>query len=101
MPTQPIAARTSVLCMAAWIAAVAAAATVNTNTICGQYSRKACCNEAIEISLIFVLEYFFFLAQPRSNRGDRSSVGRVPDCDSGCRGFESHRSPQILSGFAN
>lgn len=26
--------------------------------------------------------------------GDRSSVGRVPDCDSGCRGFEPHRSPQ-------
>ena len=25
--------------------------------------------------------------------GDRSSVGRVPDCDSGRRGFESHRSP--------
>ena len=26
--------------------------------------------------------------------GGRSSVGRVPDCDSGCRGFEPHRSPQ-------
>ncbi len=26
--------------------------------------------------------------------GERSSVGRVPDCGSGCRGFESHRSPQ-------
>ncbi len=25
--------------------------------------------------------------------GGRSSVGRAPDCDSGCRGFESHRSP--------
>jgi hypothetical protein len=28
------------------------------------------------------------------NYGGRSSVGRVPDCDSGCRGFEPHRSPQ-------
>ena len=27
--------------------------------------------------------------------GERSSVGRAPDCDSGCRGFESHRSPQL------
>src|SRR3546814_3037503 len=30
------------------------------------------------------------------NDGDRSSVGRVPDCDSGCRGFETPRSPQAL-----
>lgn len=27
--------------------------------------------------------------------GERSSVGRAPDCDSGRRGFESHRSPQF------
>ena len=27
--------------------------------------------------------------------GGRSSVGRVPDCDSGCRGFEPRRSPQF------
>jgi hypothetical protein len=26
--------------------------------------------------------------------GGCSSVGRVPDCDSGCRGFEPHQSPQ-------
>ena len=25
--------------------------------------------------------------------GERSSVGRAPDCGSGCRGFEPHRSP--------
>src|SRR6185369_4174739 len=25
--------------------------------------------------------------------GGCSSVGRVPDCDSGCRGFESHQPP--------
>ena len=32
----------------------------------------------------------------RQERGDgaNSSVGRVPDCDSGCRGFESHFAPQ-------
>lgn len=30
--------------------------------------------------------------------GGRSSAGRAPDCDSGCRGFEPHRSPQ-LSGL--
>ncbi len=29
--------------------------------------------------------------------GGRSSVGRVPDCDSGCRGFESHRPPHPYS----
>jgi hypothetical protein len=28
--------------------------------------------------------------------GGCSSVGRVPDCDSGCRGFESHQPPQYL-----
>ena len=27
--------------------------------------------------------------------GGRSSVGRAPDCDSGCRGFESRRSPHF------
>ena len=29
------------------------------------------------------------------SRGERSSVGRAPDCDSGRRGFESHRSPHF------
>ena len=29
--------------------------------------------------------------------GGNSSVGRVPDCDSGCRGFESHFPPQNKS----
>ena len=29
--------------------------------------------------------------------GGRSSVGRAPDCDSGCRGFKSHRPPHLLS----
>ena len=29
--------------------------------------------------------------------GDRSSVGRAPDCGSGRRGFESHRSPQTCN----
>jgi hypothetical protein len=37
--------------------------------------------------------------------GGRSSVGRAPGCDPGCRGFESHRSPQsklmIWSRIAN
>ena len=28
--------------------------------------------------------------------GGRSSVGRAPGCDPGCRGFESHRSPHIF-----
>ena len=27
--------------------------------------------------------------------GERSSVGRAPDCGSGCRGFEPHRSPHL------
>jgi hypothetical protein len=34
-------------------------------------------------------------AEKQQFSGDRSSVGRVPDCDSGRRGFESHRSPQL------
>ena len=29
--------------------------------------------------------------------GGCSSVGRVPDCDSGCRGFESHQPPHRIS----
>lgn len=33
--------------------------------------------------------------------GGRSSVGRVPDCDSGCRGFEPHRSPQKILARPN
>lgn len=31
--------------------------------------------------------------------GGRSSVGRAPGCDPGCRGFEPHRSPQFLLSF--
>ena len=27
--------------------------------------------------------------------GECSSVGRAPDCGSGCRGFESHHSPHV------
>ncbi len=30
--------------------------------------------------------------------GGRSSVGRAPDCDSGCRGFEPHRPPHFFAG---
>ena len=33
-----------------------------------------------------------YLCRPN---GDRSSVGRAPDCGSGCRGFESRRSPHL------
>ena len=33
--------------------------------------------------------------------GGRSSVGRAPDCGSGCRGFESHLPPHLKSGTAN
>ncbi len=31
--------------------------------------------------------------------GERSSVGRAPDCGSGCRGFEPHRSPHNIMIF--
>ena len=31
--------------------------------------------------------------------GGNSSVGRVPDCDSGCRGFESHLPPQVTKAL--
>jgi hypothetical protein len=30
------------------------------------------------------------------SNGERSSVGRAPDCDSGGRGFESRRSPHLI-----
>ena len=30
--------------------------------------------------------------------GERSSVGRAPDCDSGGRGFDPHRSPHPRVG---
>ena len=30
------------------------------------------------------------------NIGGCSSVGRAPDCGSGCRGFDPHHSPQIM-----
>ena len=32
------------------------------------------------------------------DNGGRSSAGRVPGCDPGCRGFESHRPPHQSSG---
>ncbi len=35
----------------------------------------------------------------RSNFGECSSVGRAPDCGSGCRGFESHHSPHKFVGI--
>lgn len=41
------------------------------------------------------------LVSAQEKCGGCSSVGRVPDCDSGCRGFESHQPPhriQMKSG---
>ena len=32
----------------------------------------------------------------KNHYSERSAVGRVLDCDSGCRGFEPHRSPQSI-----
>ena len=32
---------------------------------------------------------------------DVAQLVRVPDCDSGCRGFESHHPPHFLKGMAN
>ena len=42
-----------------------------------------------------------FRDEPARERQKVSMVGvaqlvRVPDCDSGCRGFESHRPPQFV-----
>ena len=31
--------------------------------------------------------------------GGRSSDGRAPDCDSGCRGFDPRRSPQLFMEY--
>ena len=38
------------------------------------------------------------VARQQQINGGRSSVGRVPDCDSGCRGFEPHRPPHFKAG---
>src|SRR3546814_18034114 len=46
-PTQPMAARTSFLVMAAWTAAVPPTARLNKNARCGQYSETRYSNEAI------------------------------------------------------
>ena len=32
--------------------------------------------------------------------GGRSSVGRAPGCDPGCRGFKSHRPPHLQKKIA-
>jgi hypothetical protein len=32
--------------------------------------------------------------------GECSSVGRAPDCGSGCRGFEPHHSPHLHGSLA-
>ena len=37
----------------------------------------------------------WIILPPPTRNGGRSSVGRAPDCDSGCRGFESRRSPHL------
>lgn len=36
---------------------------------------------------------------PLRQHGERSSVGRTPDCGSGCRWFESSRSPKNIDDF--
>ena len=41
-----------------------------------------------------VIPYNNWFSKCRISSGDRSSVGRVQDCDSCCRGFEPRRSPQ-------
>lgn len=46
----------------------------------------------------------FLISLPRTSKqgwltyGGSSSVGRAPDCGSGCRGFESRLPPHSLSG---
>src|SRR6202521_2681567 len=37
----------------------------------------------------------------RGFNGGCSSAGRVPDCDSGCRGFESHQPPQNSTTYGS
>ena len=50
--------------------------------------------QAILQILFCSLLIFLFLMIVCLVSGGRSSVGRAPDCDSGCRGFEPHRPPQ-------
>ena len=38
--------------------------------------------------------WFIRFNASQDQHGGRSSVGRVPDCDSGCRGFKPRRPPQ-------
>ena len=49
-------------------------------------------NERLRRSLIFKE-----LRRDGAVDGGRSSAGRAPGCDPGCRGFESHRPPHLLS----
>ena len=39
--------------------------------------------------------------EPLCPDGGHSSVGRAPDCDSGCRGFNPRWSPQFFSDFSS
>ena len=40
-----------------------------------------------------MLSYLIFIVLMAVHCGERSSVGRAPDCDSGGRGFKPRRSP--------
>ena len=52
-----------------------------------------------EFSSLHVLQFTCKLC--KHLYGGRSSVGRAPDCDSGCRGFKSHRPPHFLRKWWN
>ena len=45
--------------------------------------------------------FYTIILQNIHSYGERSSVGRAPDCDSGRRGFESHRSPHFFGAVSS
>lgn len=47
--------------------------------------------------LLDFTDFFVYNDQIFLSCGGHSSVGRAPDCDSGCRGFKPRWSPQISS----
>ena len=60
-------------------------------------NRKITLDKFSTIGIIQILRFKLYgnglQERGKEENGGCSSVGRVPDCDSGCRGFESHLPP--------
>ena len=65
----------------------------------GKAVAPSCCAE-FRHKIKFVKNSQTKMKTANSAYGGYSSVGRAPDCGSGCRGFESHLSPHYRWGIA-